>query len=521
MDFPRRTTGRWASGGAVVTPHYIASEAGAQILREGGTAADAVIAANAVLGVVYPHMCGVGGDGFILVDPGGGAEIECLNASGWSSSRADARTLRDSGLESMPIRGGLSVTVPGIVDGWQKLRERYGRLEFSSLLAPAIRHAEEGFPATSRLIRWMSGAEDALAHDPWLRTRFLVDGEIPSEGHLIRVPELARTLRALEGEGARVLYEGNLARDISRAVQAAGGDIGREDLAEYSAEWVSPITLDAGDYTVHVPPPNSQGTTLLWMLQEALDARPPAPLTATGSLVRAKKIAFNLRDALITDPNFMEEDPEALLGTRRMSQEGEQSSQTQSRGDTVFLAAWDASGTLVSMIQSIYYEFGSGVVVPEWGVILQNRGAYFSLDEASPNVLRPRKRTLHTLMCAAVHHHVRDERVALGTMGGDGQPQILAQLLTHWLSGMDWEEAIWAPRWVHGRVDVGESLDSIRYESRMDDEQLQALSREGDTVPVGAWEEFLGHAHVISIPGGSDIAFAVADPRSDGAVGIP
>jgi gamma-glutamyltranspeptidase len=520
-EFPLRTTGRWASGGAVVSPHYLASEAGAEILRDGGTAADAVIAANAVLGVVYPHMCGIGGDGFVLIDPGDGADIECLNASGWSSSRADAQRLRNSGLETMPIRGGLSVTVPGIVDGWQKLRDRFGQLEFSRLVAPAIRFATEGFPATSRLVAWMSGAKDVLQRDPWFRVRFLIGGEIPREGHVIRVPELARTLQVLEREGLRSFYEGDLANDIARSIQASGGDISAEDLADYSAEWVAPITLDTGNYAIHVPPPNSQGVTLLWMLQEAFDGQLLDAASATRSLVRAKKVAFELRDSLITDPMFMEQAPLTLLDAPRHHQTVRRSSVPPTQGGTVFLAAWDQSGMLVSMIQSIYYEFGSGVVVPGWGVILQNRGAYFSLDESSPNILRPRKRSLHTLMCSVIHERVRGERVALGTMGGDGQPQVLAQMVTHWLSGMDWEEAIWAPRWVHGRVDVGESLNSIRYESRMEAERIRALSEEGETLPVTAWDELLGHAHVISVRDSGNAAFAVADPRSDGSVGIP
>jgi gamma-glutamyltranspeptidase len=518
--FPLRTTGRWASGGAIVSPHYLASEAGAEILRHGGTAADAVIAANAVLGVVYPHMCGIGGDGFVLVDPGDGKDIACLNASGWSSTRADSQRLRDSGLKTMPIRGGLSVTVPGIIDGWGKLWDRFGKIEFSKLVAPAIRYATEGFPATGRLVACMFGEKDILQRDPWLRARFLIDGEVPTEGRVIRVPELARTLQVLEREGLRSFYKGEVAGDIVRAIQASGGDITAEDLTEFSAEWVTPITLDTGNYAVHVPPPNSQGMTLLWMLQELFDGHLPDAATATRLLVRAKKFAFELRDSLVTDPNFMQHVPLALLDAPRRHNT-RRAPAPPTRGGTVFLAAWDRSGMLVSMIQSIYYEFGSGVVVPDWGVILQNRGAYFSLDENSPNVLRPRKRTLHTLMCSVIHERVRGERISLGTMGGDGQPQVLAQLVTNWLTGMDWEEAIWAPRWVHGRVDVGESLNSIRYESRMEAERLRVLSEEGETVPVSPWNELLGHAHVISVSGTGNAALAVADPRSDGSVGIP
>jgi gamma-glutamyltranspeptidase/glutathione hydrolase len=289
-----------------------------------------------------------------------------------------------------------------------------------------------------------------------------------------------------------------------------------DDLAEYHAQWVEPLVLRSGRLTLAVPPPNSQGVTLLWILQELGDRVDSG--ASAGELVRAKKRAFARRDALLTDAEHMRVGAGELLGSPA-TPAASPGPVLPRGGDTVYLAAWDASGMLVSMIQSLYYGFGSGVAVPGRGVILQNRGAYFSLDEAAPNVLRPRKRTLHTLMCTLIWLDDGAERVALGTMGGDAQPQILAQVLSRHLAGAGWEEALWAPRWVHGRWEPGDSGDIVRYESRLPDTDVALLAAEAEPVAVDAWDERMGHAHVISVRG--EVAFAATDPRSDGAVAIP
>jgi gamma-glutamyltranspeptidase/glutathione hydrolase len=500
----------------VVAPHYLASEAGAEILRRGGNAADAVIAADAVLGVVYPHMCGIGGDGFVLVEPGQSGPIECLNATGWSSELANATDLRRRGLERMPLHGGLAVTVPGIVDGWGKLAERFGRLPLSELLEPAIHHADEGYPVTARLSRWIEVSRDVLGQDPWLAQHFLPDDKPPREGALVRLPDLARTLALLAEKGARTFYEGEIAKGVVDAVSLTGGIMTMDDLFEFAAEWDSPIMYGAPDFTIAVPGPNSQGITLPWMLCDMERATLSGSPSISAALLRAKLKAFRLRDRVVTDPRDMTVPVTGLLELREPCGKEIYSQPTLPAGGTVFLAAWDRDGTLVSMIQSIYYDFGSGVVVPGRGIILQNRGAYFSLADRDLNVLRPRKRTLHTLMCALITDHRRGERVALGTMGGDAQPQVLAQVIMHWRSGLSWEQALRMPRWVHGRIAVGETTESIRYETGLDGAVIDALAAHGEMVPLGPWDESFGHCHVISVRDG--VAFGATDPRSDGQV---
>ena len=516
-QFPLGIHARWALGGAVVSPHYLASTAGAEMLRRGGSAVDAIIAANAVLGVVYPHMCGIGGDAFVLIQKDGDTPADCLNASGWSSILADPNKLRAQGLSEMPVLGGASVTVPGVVDGWGQLSQRFGKLAFGDLLEPAIRHAEGGFPVTRRLRDWIVEATGVLKQEPWLAKRFLVKGEPPAEGSVVHQPELAETFRKLRDHGPRSFYEGDIAADIVQAVTSHGGWQTLSDLAEFYARWDSPLTLRQGGITIQVPPPNSQGVVLLWMLAEVLAHHSRGAIANARSLLRAKRRAYTLRDRTLTDPDYMSVSRDELVDFGKPL--GKRVLGGPPGGDTVYLAAWDSSGMLVSMIQSIFYAFGSAVVVPERGIILQNRGAYFSLDDRSINVLAPRKRTLHTLMCALMSDAQRGERIAVGSMGGDAQPQILSQLVAHWLSGMDWETALRQPRWTHGPVDIGDPPDKIIYETRMSRDAVAYLEKEGQASPIGPWAQELGHAHVISVRG--EVALAGTDPRSDGSVGLP
>jgi gamma-glutamyltranspeptidase/glutathione hydrolase len=476
-----------------------------------------MVATNAVLGVVCPHMCGIGGDAFVLVDPGDGSPAQCLNASGWSSALADPAGLRSAGLTELPVRGGLAVTVPGAVDGWREVLARFGRLELPRLLAPAVERARGGYAVSRRMAATLRGSEALLREDPWLAQTFLTEGRPVEEGDVLRLPELAATLEELARSGLRSFYEGPVAAETAAAVTSHGGSMIPEDLAAYHAEWVEPLVLDRGPLRVTVPPPNSQAVALLWMLDSLLRERPAGAAATLRLLVEAKKRAFRLRDTYVTDPRFMPVAPRDLLALHSSSAGAVVAH--PGGGDTVYLAAWDGRGMMVSMIQSLYYGFGSGLSVPGRGVVLQNRGAYFSLDESSANILRPRKRPLHTLICTLIQEHAAGRRVALGTMGGDGQPQILAQVVAHHLAGMPWDEALAQPRWIHGEGGLGDRSDEALYETGMSGELVAALGEVTQPVEAPEGDGTFGHAHVISV--GGETAVAATDPRCDGAVGVP
>jgi gamma-glutamyltranspeptidase/glutathione hydrolase len=502
----------------VATPHYLATHAGAAVLRDGGNAVDAAVAANLVLGVVAPYTCGIGGDCFAVVWDGDA--LRGYNGSGRAPAAAtlDAVAARLGPAArphpTMPRHGPLPVTVPGAVDAWFALLERFGTRSFAELAEPAIAFAAGGFPLTA------AGAARIRAGRPadpgWGEWADIYGWAGP--GVRLTQPGLARTLRAVSAGGPDAFFRGDIGAAVAAHVQRLGGLLDAADLAAHQGEWVEPLEGRYRDLTVAELPPNSQGSAALLALHllDQAGALPPDGPARQQALIEAVVIALAERDAHLTDPAHMRVPPATLadpghakaITARRASPVA--GAARGGGGDTAYLCAVDGSGLCVSLIQSNYNGFGSGVTVPGWGINLHNRGAYFRLDPQSVNVIAPGKRTLHTLMPAFAR---RDGQpwLVFGTMGADGQLQTQVQLLAHLVDdGADPAVALDAPRWV---VDPGDH--SVRIEDRFDPGLVDALSRAGHRMEVvGPYDDCMGHAQVIRLD--PDGLAAAADPRSEG-----
>jgi gamma-glutamyltranspeptidase/glutathione hydrolase len=511
---------RFATAG-VATPPYLASHAGAAVLRQGGNAMDAAIAANLVLGVVAPYSCGIGGDCFAIVWDGA---LHGYNGSGRAPAAATPVAVRErldghgaSPAPVMPRSGPLPITVPGAVDAWFALLERFGSRSFAELAETAIAYADGGFPLTA------AGAARIAAGRPADRDwgdRDTIYRAAP--GRRLHQPDLARTLRAVAAGGPEAFYRGAIAAAVAGHVARLGGFLDAADLAAHRGEWVQPLEGRYRDLTVAELPPNSQGSAALLALH-LLDAAGPLPPDGPDRhhrLIEAVATALTERDAHLTDPAHMRLPADVLAGPDRARAlaAGPAPSGWAPRGgggDTAYLCAVDGSGRCVSLIQSNYNGFGSGVTVPGFGINLHNRGAYFSLDPDHVNVLAPGKRTLHTLMPALARRGGRPWLV-FGTMGADGQLQTQVQLLARLVDdGADPAAALAAPRWV---VDPGDF--SVGIEDRFPPAVVAGLREAGHRLEVlGAWEDRMGHAHVIRID--DDGLTAASDPRCEGlAAGV-
>jgi gamma-glutamyltranspeptidase / glutathione hydrolase len=515
--------------GAVASPHAAATDVGREVLARGGNAFDAAVAMNALLAVAYPHMCGIGGDLVLLAFEARTGTVHVLNATGPAPARATIERVRAAGhTAAMPMRGPLSATVPGAVAGWEELLGRLGTLPLAELLAPAIAAARDGVAVTARLAREIEGKRVELAADPTLRRQFLQpDGTPLPPGATLRQPELARALERLADAGARDLYGGALAAEIARATNEGGGVLDVDDLAAYAPRWEAPLRTRYRGLEVLTTPPNSQGITSLLILNALaeMDAERLRPGTAeyVEAFITAKRSAFADRDRHVADPDFVDVPVDRLLA-REHAREAlhgapPTSSPTAAGGDTVYLCAVDGEGNACSAIQSLYYGFGSCFVAGDSGVLLHNRAHYFSLDERHPNRLEPRKRPLHTLMtCLALD----DGRPALvfGTMGADGQPQTNVQVLDRVLAGLGPQEAVAAPRVLHGRFLLEDDPDLLHVERDMGADVIPELRDAGHRVQVvPRHDERMGHAHAIAIDGGGRLS-AGSDPRSDGTAAV-
>jgi gamma-glutamyltranspeptidase/glutathione hydrolase len=519
----------------VASPHALASQAGVAALQAGGSAVDAAIAAAAVLCVVYPHMTSLGGDAFWLIHDARAGGVRSLEAAGRAVAGAGIEWFRARGLSEIPVRGIVpaTLTVPGAVDGWCEAHAAYGRLPLAADLAAAVGYAREGFPVTARLAQWIERSADVLAADPGAARIFLAGGAGPRAGARLANPDLARTLERL-GAGRAGFYEGETAREMARHARAHGGFFTEADLAAQRATWGTPISVTYRGVTIHETPPPSQGVAVLQALRlvEAWDlgALPFLGPDHVHLLVQAKQIAFHDRDRLLADPDFSPVPVERLLSRayadeRRLLMDRERvlpwdrvPSAGTLTGDTVYVAAVDAEGNAASLIQSLYFGFGSGVVAGDTGVVLQNRSAYFSLDPAHPNRLEPGKRPLHTLIASLAF---RDGRLwqVLGCMGADGQPQIHLQVYTALIDfGLDIQQAVEAPRWLAGRFALGDARELLNLEGRFPEATIAELARRGHAINRWeAWNELAGHAHGITIDPVSGARVGGADPRSDGA----
>lgn len=509
--------------GAVACPHASASQVGADVLEAGGNALDAAVAMNAMLGVVYPHMCGFGGGTFILYYSAAERRVHYLNGSGPAPALATRDEFRGRGFDAMPARGPLPVTVPGTVAAWEVALERFGSRPLGELLEPSAAAAEDGIEVTAKLAAWIDVYRDELAGDPMLKRWFLPEGRPLTAGETLRQPELGRSLRRLLERGGRDMYQGELAEAIDAGFRAVDGLLRKEDLAGYSPEWGDAISVPYRGLEVYTTPPNSQGITALMMLNalQVMGAEQHAPGSADHieALVRAKRVAFADRDRYITDPKFLEPPIERLLDldhAREVLAAPTPGDGSSGGGDTIYLCASDSEGNACSVIQSIFFTFGSAFVPGDTGILMQNRGHYFSLDDDHPNRLDPGKRTLHTLM-ASMAFEGDDLRLVFGTMGADGQAQTTVQVLERYLQGDSPQEAVSAPRILHGRFLPSDDPTRLNVEESMGAEVIEELAARGHEPHVfPAYDERLGHAHAIELAADGSTR-AGSDPRSDGA----
>ncbi|MEE9182795.1 MAG: gamma-glutamyltransferase [candidate division NC10 bacterium] len=530
--------------GMVATPHYLASAAGLRVLQAGGNAIDAAIAAAAVCSVVYPHMCSMGGDNFWLIYDAKARTVRALNGSGRSGERCSIDLYHRMGnANAIPPRGFLAAnTVPGAVDGWATAHE-YGRwslgtkLLWTSLFEEAIEYAEAGYPVTPSQAMWTArnieeGSDPLRGLQRWegFRGTYLKpDGRPYGPGEVMKQPDLARTLRTIAYGGGRFFYEGDITRRIVRYLDGHGGVLTERDFYEHHSDWVEPIRLDYRGYTAHGFPPNTQGVAALMILgilgHFDLQRLREGTTDYYHLQVEATKLAFADRDRWVTDPSRIRIPLNRLLSLRYTQDRVRLINMTRAvgryepglvKGDTVFIGTVDAAGNGVSMLQSIYFDFGSGIVAGDTGVLLQNRGTFFSLDPTHVNRLEPRKRTFHTLIPAML---LKDDRLFMvyGTMGGEGQPQTQSALVTRIVDfGFGLQEAIEAPRWLYGRT-WGTTSTDLLLEARIPTSVVEGLRHRGHPVRVvGAWDDLMGHAQAILIHPGTRVRHGGADPRGDG-----
>jgi oxamate amidohydrolase len=542
----------------VSTSHYLATASGLRMLQNGGSAVDALIAANAVLCVAYPHMAGLGGDGFWLIHDPRDKKVRALDASGPAAAKATRNFYSEQvDGDEIPARGGLAaLTVPGAIDGWREAHDAYGRLSWRELFDDAIRYAAHGLAVSRSLADWLVQDVPVLEKDEDAAAIFLRNGEARRDGERLVQESLARSLDTVARDGARAgFYEGALGQEFCGALEDKGSPLRPDDLAEYRAEWVEPIETSYRDHRVLEFPPATQGFAALQILNliEEWDIVGFGDGTADyfHHMAEAVKVSFADRDAWLTDPRFVDIPIDKLISKdyanerrdlinpdralkmdevepgiewdadKRREEVGSGAGRGARRrspdGDTVYFCAVDPDGLVVSAIQSVYHDFGAGIVAGETGIIPQNRGSFFSLDPDHPNRLEPGKRTFHTIIPAMLLDG-DEPRMAFGSMGGEGQPQTHAALLTRVLDfGYDVQQAIEAPRWLMGRTWGVESKE-LSIEGRVSDEVLRELERRGQPLKVlSDWNDNMGHAAAIRLDPESGFLEGGADPRGDGA----
>lgn len=525
---PRYGRSFLARSAAVASPHELASVAGLGVLARGGTAVDAMVAVNAALGVVYPHMSGPGGDAFWLIHDAERGDQHVLNASGRAGRAATCERYTGAAIDT---RGpAAALTVPGAVDGWVQAHQRFGRLPLADCLEPAIAYARDGFPVSDSLARFAAGGLGLLRVVPTTAAIYLKgDGTPYGVGEILRNPRLATTLEAVAVHGREGFYGGPVAREIGAYLTHNGGVLDADDLAAHRSDWETPVTVGYRGRTAIAPPPNSQGFAglqILGMLEHFdLASLADDPVGYVDAIVRATALAFRDRDRYLTDPDHAAIAVHQLLDETYLAERAELLRRPTPAapvtlpavmGDTTFSCAVDRYGNAAAVTQSIYAEWGSGVVAGETGVLMQNRGCFFSLDPDHHNCLVPGKRTAHTLTAGLLLGPDGLELV-YGTMGGEGQPQTSAAIATRVVDhGLSVQEAIDAPRWLLGR-NWGEDHRGLRLEGRFGPAVAEALAGRGheNVTLVDDFTDLMGHAQAIRVLG--DHLEGAADPRSDGA----
>lgn len=510
----------------ITSGHPLASHAGAAILEKGGNAIDAAIAANAVLGVVRPHMCGIGGDAFIIVYLRRQKEVKVLNGSGRSPYGATRRFFAKKGMEKIPDKGMLPATVPGAVDGWITALEEYGTMDLGTLLQRAIEYAEKGFPVYKELSLVIQNESPLLKSCPASARIFLKDGRPPKLGDLLVQHDLAQSLKKIAEGGRGAFYRGEIGQALVKCSRENGGLFTGKDLEDHRSTWVEPIETAYRGYRICVVPPNSQGIALL--MQANIIENVDLPELGHNSteyvhlFVETKKLVFADRDAHVCDPDFHPVPVEKMVSKTYAKQQrlridfdkvatDVSPTRFSSTGeDTVYLAVVDREGNAVSMINSLYEAFGSGVVVDGTGMVLHNRGKDFSLDTAHVNCIEPHKRPYHTLSPCMIFKGDRP-RIVLGTPGADGQTQTLMQVIANIIDfGADVQEAIESPRW---RSNPGKKL---LIEGRFPAAVIEGLKAKGHQVELlPDWSSICGGAQGIIIDHERGVLMGGADPRRE------
>jgi len=518
-----------STGGIVATSQTLASQAGAQVLARGGSAMDAAIAANATLGVVEPESCGMGGDLFAIYWEAKSGKLTAINASGWAPAGLTIDFLKSQGQQSMPQEGIQSVTVPGCVEGWAKLHKRFGRLPWKDLFQPAMHYAEHGYPVTEMIGAAWKGEEAKLAKDENARRVLLPGGHAPQVGDLFRNPQMAAAYKLLATEGAGTFYRGPIARALLKTSDRLGGKMNAADLADFQAEWVEPIATDYRGWKVYELPPNGQGIAAIQMLNLfslfplADDA--PRGVLELHTQIEAQKLAYQDLQRYVADPRFAKVPVEGMLSMAYARQRAQLIDPAKARcdvapgdplkirGDTIYLSVVDRDGNIVSLIQSLYLHFGSGVVVDGYGFALQNRGGLFEMNPNHPNALAGRKRPLHTIIPGFLEKG--DVHMGFGIMGGLNQAQAHAQFVSNLVDhGMNIQSALEAPRFTKktfGGCDV-------LIESRIPAEVRQALEAKGHQLTVqGDFSSEMGGGQAVVHNSATGVNYGASDPRKDGA----
>jgi gamma-glutamyltranspeptidase/glutathione hydrolase len=512
--------------GIVATSYAQASVAGAQILAKGGSAIDAAIAANATLGVTEPMMNGMGGDLFAIYWDAKTGKLYGLNSSGWAPQKLTPERLKAKDENTMPEAGIDTVTVPGAVSGWNALHQRFGRLPWHDLFDSAIFYADHGFPVAEIVHGYWAQATDSFAHDPEGQRVFLPHGKAPEVGQVFQNPDVAKALRLIAGKGADAFYKGEIAEAILATEKAAGGTMSAEDLAQFAPEWVDPISTTYRGWTVYELPPNGQGMAALEMLNimETSPASPDGPLSVVElhKKIEAMKLAYADLHRYDADPRFAKVPVKGLLSKEYAKERAKLIDQAKAdcdtpygapASDTTYLSVVDREGNIVSLIQSNYDAFGSGITVRGMGFVLQNRGALFSLDPASPNVLAPRKRPFHTIIPAFMERG--DQHIGFGIMGGANQPLAHAQFVSNVVDyGMNIQAAL-----ENARFTVSHKGGcNILIESRVKPEVRDKLTAMGHQLEVRKeYSSTMGRGQAVLHDSTTKVNFGASDARADGS----
>jgi gamma-glutamyltranspeptidase / glutathione hydrolase len=517
--------------GIAATSQTLASQAGAQILARGGSAADAAIAANATLGVVECMSNGMGGDLFAIEWDAKSGKLSGLNSSGWAPEKLTPALLKEKGFDQMPRQGIYSVTVPGAARGWEALHQKFGRLPWAELFRPAIYYAKNGFPVTEFISVYWKGGEQMLARDRNGARVLLIGGKAPAVGQIFRNPEYARALELVANQGPDAFYRGDIAKSILKTSDRLGGVMTARDLADFKPEWVEPISTTYGGWTVYELPPNGQGMAALEMLN--IFAKFPlhdwgfASADAFHVKIEAQKLAYADLYRYNADLRFAKVPVEGLISKEYAAERASTIDIKRAHcdvrfgdptpfgtgKDTIYLSTVDADGNIVSLIQSLYSGFGSGVVVDDYGFALQNRGALFTLDPQHPDLLAPHKRPFHTIIPAFLERG--DIHIGFGIMGGPNQAQAHAQFVSDVVDyGMNIQAALEAPRFTRPQPEGC----GLLIEDRVPAAVLESLRQRGHELDVrGDFSTEMGGGQAVLHDSSTGVNYGASDPRKDGA----